>query len=609
MRNIITRISALVLVIISAAVPCLAATTFSVNAPREVSVGDKFAVTFRLKDGEGTSLKVPQINGCRLLYGPSTSTSQSYSVINGQMSSSSTIDYTYYYVAEKEGTYTIGEASINVDGKRYTTNTSKLNIGPASAPQQTQPGNTQRQRPVIVDDITTQTTDRTVSANDVFIRIILSRSSAYEQEAVECTIKLYTKYQISEFFCTKQPSFEGFLMEDLEFQASLNRQEEYNGQRYMTAMLKKCILFPQKSGKLTITSGNYDIKVMQYDMINMGFFSVPDAHERKIKVNSNSASININPLPLPQPDGFNGAVGRFTIDSRLVGNSFRTNEPATLIYTISGTGNIKYLKEPVIDFPSEFEQYTPNIDIQAKINGNNVTGTMTAEYTFVPKTVGNFHIGGDKFVYFDTDTHKYVTLDTPGYDIKVSQGLSQAANERMEVTSKNTDILHIKAGIDPSSATGRAIIEQWWYWILYAALLIALIAVVAAYHRNIARSADIRGMKLAKANKVARKRLRQARAYMQQKDSEKFYEELLRAVWGYLSDKLSIPSSQLSRDNISAELLGFGASQETTDTIISVLDDCEMARYSPVSSQDQIELLYDKAASSINSLENLKRNK
>ncbi len=179
----------------------------------------------------------------------------------------------------------------------------------------------------------------------------------------------------------------------------------------------------------------------------------------------------------------------------------------------------------------------------------------------------------------------------------------------MEVTSKNTDILHIKAGIDPSSATGRAIIEQWWYWILYAALLIALIAVVAAYHRNIARSADIRGMKLAKANKVARKRLRQARAYMQQKDSEKFYEELLRAVWGYLSDKLSIPSSQLSRDNISAELLGFGASQETTDTIISVLDDCEMARYSPVSSQDQIELLYDKAASSINSLENLKRNK
>jgi len=607
MKTVITRIFTTILAM-SALFIAHAATSFSVNAPRQVAVGDKFAVTFRLKDGEGTGLKVPQINGCRLLYGPSTSTSQSYSVINGQMSSSSTIDYTYYYVAEKEGSYTIGEASITVDGKRYATNSLQLNIGPATTPQNQQSGSNRQSSQVIVDDITTQTTDRPVSANDVFIRIILSKSNAYEQEAVECTIKLYTKYQISEFFCTKQPSFEGFLIEDLDFTSSLNRQEEYNGQKYMTALLKKCILFPQKAGKLTITSGNYDLSVMQYDMINMGFFSVPDAHERKIKVNSNSASINISPLPTPQPAGFNGAVGKFTIDSRLIGNSFRTNEPATLIYTISGTGNIKYIKEPVIDFPTEFEQYTPNVDIAAKITGNNVSGTMTAEYTFVPKAVGNFKIGSDKFIYFDVATHQYVTLDTPSYEIKVGQGLSQAT-ERMEVTTKNTDILHIKTNATSSSAQSSPLIEQGWYWIIYLALIIALISAVAMYNRNIERASDIRGMKLAKANKVARKRLKQARAYMQQNNSEKFYEELLRAVWGYLSDKLSIPSSLLSRDNINAELLKFGAPQELTDNVIGILDECEMARYSPASSQEQIGDIYDRASASINSLENLKRKK
>ncbi|MDE7410486.1 MAG: BatD family protein [Paramuribaculum sp.] len=585
-----------------------AATSFSVNAPGHVSVGDKFSVTYRLRDGEGTSLKVPQINGCRLLYGPSTSTSQSYSVVNGQMSSSSSVDYTYYYLAEKEGTYTINEATIMVDGKKYTTNQVKLIIGPASESRSNnrQGQNGSHRSQVEFDDVTTQTSDKAVSANDVFIRIILSKSSAYEQEAVECSIKLYTKYQISEFFCTKQPSFEGFLIEDLEFQSALNNQEEYNGQRYMTALLKKCILFPQKSGKLTITSGNYDLKVMQYDMINMGFFSVPDARERKIKVNSNSVSINISPLPSPQPEVFNGAVGKFTIDSKLIGNTFRTQEPSTLLYTISGTGNIKYLKEPIIDFPSEFEQYTPNIDIDAKISGNNVTGKMIVEYTFVPQEVGNFHIGGDKFVYFDIDSHSYVTLDTPGYDIKVNQGINAPASQRSEVKIKNTDILHIHAN-SISGKKDSLIVFSWWYWLIYVASASALITVLFIYRRKICLAADVTGMKLAKANKVARKRLRVVNKYMTQNNSEKFYEELLRAIWGYLSDKLSIPASQLSRDNINAELSKYGANQELTDNVITIIDECEMARYAPQSSSSELHSVYDKASAIINNLENLKK--
>lgn len=375
----------------------------------------------------------------------------------------------------------------------------------------------------------------------------------------------------------------------------------------MTALLKKCIIFPQKSGRLTINSGNYDIKVVQYDNVNMGFFTVQNPQERQIQVSSNSASIDIQPLPTPQPEGFNGAVGEFKIDSRLVGNSFRTNDPATLIYTISGTGNIKYIKEPVIDFPSEFEQYTPKSDIKAQINGQNVSGTMTVEYTFVPQAVGDFKIGSDKFVYFNLAKHQYETLTTPSYDIKVSKGISSESTiERKDIESKNTDILFIKTGQKNLSETHTLVIDTWWYWFIYLLLAFGLVALLTINRHRMKQASDIRGMRLAKASKVAKRRLKVAREFMDKKDSDKFYEELLKAVWGYLSDKLSIPMSQLSRDNVASELRDYGASEPLCNDFIDVLDECEMARYTPSASQEKIEKLYDKATESINELERTK---
>ncbi len=589
--------------------------SFTLKAPSRVSAGSKFAVTFSLKNGDGTSLKVPQINGCTLLYGPSTSQSSSYSIINGQASSSTTFDYTYYYRADQEGTYTIGEASIVVDGKTLTTKPATLTV--VAAPAGAQGGGSSSggygatPPPVNVDDISTQSSDRKVGSDDVFVRIILSKSSAYEQEAIECTIKLYTKYSISSFFSTKQPSFDGFLIQEVDVQPQLNQYEKYKGQEYMTALLKKCILFPQRAGKLTINSGNYDLKVVQYDNVNMGFFNVRTPQERSIQVSSNSASINITPLPTPQPEGFTGAVGDFKIDSRLVGNNFRTNDPATLIYTIQGTGNIKYVKEPVIDFPSEFELYTPKSDINANVAGSNVTGTMTIEYTFVPQSVGDFKIGSDKFVYFNPSSKRYVTLSTPTYDIKVAKGLSSASTDvdKQDIATKNTDILHIKLGEKQLLEGHTLVISTWWYWMLYAILIIALVAIVLLYSRQARLAADVRGQRLAKAGKVAQKRLKLARQYMTAGDSDKFYAELLRAMWGYLSDKLSMPASQLSRDNISAQLTAYGASEATVSDILGVLDDCEMARYSPAQNSEAMNQIFDRASRAINSLESTKRSR
>jgi len=575
---------------------------FTVKPPSRVYEGQRFPVTFRLTNADGSDLKVSQINGCSLLYGPSVSQSQSYQVVNGKASSTSATEYTYYYKADKAGTFTIPAASIVADGKHLSTKAVTFTV------HSIQDANTPAsQRPVDVDDVDTQAAGRRVNSDDVFVRIILSKSSAYEQEAIGCTIKLYTKYSISSFLPTRQPAFDGFLIQEVDVQPSLNQMETYNGQNYMTAVLKKCIIFPQKSGKLTINSGNYDISVVQYDNVNMGMFQVRQPKEAKIKVNSNSASINILPLPQPQPNGFTGAVGTFNIDSRLIGNSFRTNDPATLIYTISGTGNIKYVKEPVIDFPTEFEQYTPKNDIDAEVQGNDVTGRMTVEYTFVPQSVGDFTIGSNKFVYFNPQTKQYVTLNTPSYLIKVAKGVSApVTTDQKDVENKNSDIRHIYLGDKNPMKQHHLVVFESWYWILYIGLLIVAGAVLAINRRNARLNADVTGRRTAKASKVARRRLKAAEGFMKSGDSDKFYEEMLRAIWGYISDKLSMPVSQLSRDNISATLASKGYSEENANAIVAVLDDCEMARYTPDSSS-HMDSVYERGVNAINKLESNKK--
>lgn len=575
---------------------------FTVQPPTRVFEGDRFPITFKLTNAEGSDLNVSQINGCTLLYGPSTSQRQSYQVVNGRATSSSSVEYTYYYKAGKAGQYTIPAASVIADGKRYTTKPVNFTIH-ESADRNTPAS----QRPVDVDDVDTQAAGRRVNSDDVFVRIILSKSSAYEQEAIGCTIKLYTKYSISSFMPTKQPSFDGCLIQELDVQPSLNEMETYNGQNYMTAVLKRCIIFPQKSGKLTINSGNYDISVVQYDNVNMGMFQVRQPREAKIKVSSNTGTLNILPLPQPQPDGFTGAVGTFTIDSRLVGNSFRTNDPATLIYTIKGTGNIKYVKEPVIDFPTEFEQYTPKSDIQAEVNGNDVSGSMTIEYTFVPQSVGDFSIGSDKFVYFNPQSKQYVTLTTPAYSIKVAKGVSApTTTEQKDVENKNSDIRHIHLGDKHPSLTHTLVVTKSWYWFMYLGFLALTLGLVIVNRRQARLSADVIGRRTAKASKVAKKRLKAAESFMKAGNSEKFYEEMLRALWGYLSDKLSMPVSQLSRENISSTLASKGYSEESTAGLVEVLDECEMARYTPDSS-NQMDNVYERGVKVINNLENCKR--
>lgn len=584
--------------------------SFDVQTPRNVVEGTRFSLTFSLKNGEdATAPQAPQLDGCTMLFGPATSTMQSYQVINGRASSSTSTDYTFTYRADKAGNVTIPSVTISSGGKKYNSRQVSFTILPPDRSSQqsaTQGGGATRR-----NQAQSNAADFTVNPNDVIVRIILSRSQAYEQEAIECTIKLYTKYNISSFLVKTQPSFDGFLIEDLNVQSYLGEREHYNGENYYTAVLKRCLLYPQKSGKLNINSGQYDVTVQRQILINDWPFPRTVLEDKEIAVNSNSASIVINPLPQPQPEGFTGAVGKFSIDSRLVGNSFKTNEAATLIYTITGTGNIKYIHEPTIDFPSEFELYTPRSESNARVTGNNMTGTMTVEYTFVPQSVGKFKIGADKFVYFDPSTKEYVTLTTPSYDLNVEQGAvvasSGSSNSKQEILAKNTDIHHIKLGDKNPKPEHTYIVDTAWYWPVYVVLAAALALIIYLYAKSAREASDVTGRKLAQASKVARKRLKAAQTFLRSHQYEKFYEELLRAMWGYFGDKLAIPASQLSRDNISTMLADYGAPQQLSDDLVAVLDECEMARYTPQQTSDQAESVFDQASSVINRMEGIKR--
>lgn len=590
------------LAMVTAALAAAAQATFQVIPPRNVIAGNRFAITYRLTNGEATTPKAPAVQGCKLLTpNPGISTMSSYEMVNGHTTSTYTTDFTYTYRAEKEGTFTIPAASITVDGKTLTTKETKFKVLP---PDQAPQGGGSQQG-VRVDDLSSQDNGK-ISKSDVFVRIILNKNHAYEQEAIECTVKLYTKYErINSFSCTNPPTYDGFLIEEIDTQSYLNAVEHYNGQNYITAVLKHCIIYPQKSGKLTINSGTYNLSIVQLERVSNGFFYSARPVEKEVRLDNYSQTVNITPLPEPKPASFNGAVGQFSFDSQMNSTQLRTGEAASLKYIITGTGNIKFVHEPKPEIPSEFEQYTPQVDNRSRVAGSNMTGTMTVDYTIVPQSVGDFKIPAEEFSYFDPSKKKYVTLSAKGFEIKVAKGSGTTTTvEQSTIQAKNTDILHIKTGDPGLSHDHTPMVRFWWYWAIYGVLILALILAIVVGGRRAKLNADVAGRRNARANKVAKKRLRAAEGFMKARESEKFHAELLRAMWGYLSDKLAMPSSQLTRQNIVESLTSKGIEPAVTEKVIAVLDECEMARYTPDSSSDSsMEALYNQATEAINTME------
>lgn len=604
LRKLIFTIAVLAISVVANA----ADVSFSVDYPRQVVQGNKFQISFSLRNAEGNGFKAPEVGGCKLLYGPSKSSSYSSQWVNGVSSSSSSEEYTMVYRADQAGKYTVGAATVSVGGKQYSTKPFTIEILPPD--RSAQQGNNRGSQSVQIDNANTQTAGKQVSSKDLFVRIILSKSNVYEQEAVVCTIKLYTKYQISQFIANIQPSYNGFLIEELPVSPNLNEIEHVNGENYMVAELKKCILFPQQSGKLTITSGTYDVTVVQYEQFRTPFGIMRQPVEKQLQVKSNTSSVNILALPEPKPASFNGAVGNFTVSTEIKPRVLKTFEAATYSYIIRGSGNIKYLKSPTIGFPSQFDVYDPQNNINAKPSGSTVSGTVTIDYTFIPQFVGKYEIPGTEFTYFNPATRKYETLTTQKYDLTVAKG-SGAASQAPKggIEQKNRDILHIKTGDLHLKQEHSYAVEGFGYWLWYIIPLILLAAVLFYYRKALKARSDMQLMRTKRANKVAQKRLRAAKQWMRAGDKNKFYAEVLTALWGYLSDKIQIPVSELNKENISAELTNYGATDEVIAAVIEVLNNCEFAQYAPELSGNDMESIYSAAADAMDKLENTKRKK
>lgn len=580
--------------------------SFSLLTPRNVVEGRNFSLTFRLSDGDANPPSAPELEGCTLLYGPAMSTMQSTQIINGKMSSSSSVDYSFTYRADRAGTVEVPKVSVSCQGRTLSSRPASFQILPPDRPSQ---GAAQGQRNPRADEPSSQTPGR-VSPDDLLVRVFFSKNSVYEQEPVVATIKVYTKYDISSFMVTTQPAFEGFLTEELPVSLE-SSMEHYNGQNYHTAVLKRLLLYPQKAGKLSVNSGKYDVTIVQYEQVNHGFFRTARPVEMAVTTSSNAASLTVKELPAPKPAGFTGAVGHFTVETSLDPELMRTNEASTYTYTIKGRGNIKFLAPPAVEFPAGIDSYTPKTEIDASLigGGTNMAGTYRTEYTIVPQEVGNYTIPGVPLVYFDVESGEYKTVEVADKPIKVLRGSSAAPAVSQEaIDSSIDDILHIRrSDMSEQVADISYTVESPLYWFMYILATAILVGVLVVYRRNIRLEADVVGRKLAKAGRLASKRLKDSKTFMDSHRNDEFYASIAKALWGYISDKLSISPSGLTRDNVADKLNAYGLSGEDADKVLEILDRCEMARFTPNSSDAEMADIYAKASEAIKSIEDVKK--
>lgn len=571
---------------------------FAVDGPRQVIQGQQFQLEYTLYNASGKELKLPEFTGCKVLY-QGTSSGTSVSVVNGSVNRQTTETHVITLRAEKEGSYTFAPATISADGRTYSTNTWKLTVLPPD--KSAASGSSGRQSGG-------QSTDDTA----LFIRTVLSKTKVYEQEALLATIKLYTRASGVQAENYSFPSFEGFVVQDIDLPQNTSFElENYNGVNYKMAVLKQCLLFPQRTGKITITPGKFEFQVETYQLVNgpFGPMRVPQGVSRS--VSSNAATVEVLPLPAGKPASFMGGVGDFSLSSSISSTHVKANEAITLKLTFKGSGNLKYLKNPELKLPNDFETYDPKVDLSVKATAGGVSGTRTVEYTTIPRFAGTFKIPAVEFSYFDTKTKQYKTLRTEEYEITVDKGAPGSGGKTISnFTNKedlrllNQDIHYIKLNKMNLVQSPAVYIETWGYWLCYILPALAFVIFVIINRKQAKANANVALMKNKKANKVASKRLKIAGKYLKNHDKEHFYDEVLKAVWGYLSDKLSLPISELTKDNVATELEKYGAHADLIAEFNDILGRCEFAQYAPSQSDEAMDELYTQTVEAIGKMEN-----
>ena len=580
---------------------------FKASAPKGVVKNEQFRLTYTV-NREGKELRLPSdMEGFDILFGPSVSSSYSTQIINGKSTSQSSFSYTYILTAPEEGSFTIGPASIVINGSNYKSNSVTINVLPPDKDaDKSQSGQSASPSSAVE-----------IKNTDAFIRAIVSKNRIYEQEGFMVTFKLYTTLDVVNYGKIEFPEFEGFLVEELDIPSNQQLQlEHYNGKNYYTADLRKTLLFPQRSGKMTIPSGRLEMifSVPSGKKIS-SFFGMQEVNvDVKKPMITNPVSIDVTALPSGKPSSFNGAVGSFTFKSSISTDKISANEPVTIKLEISGTGNQKLIQNPEVEFPTNFELYDPTIDNALTPSANGFNGTRTIEYLVIPRYEGDYSIPPIEFSYFDINSRSYKTVKSPTYSLTVLKGDPSKATASSSYVNQQQvrveqDIRYIKTEQPTFINTDNFFVGSWRYWVWYIIPFVLLCVFFIVYRKQMKLNANIVLMRNRRANKVAKRRLKRAENYLKKHDKSNFYNEVLQALWGYFSDKLSIPGANLTRSNIGAELSRYGVDETLIERFIKILDTCEFARYAPVESSVAMDEIYQEASDAIGKMENILKSK
>lgn len=582
--------------------------SFNASAPEAVAVGDQFRLSYTVTTQNVRDFRVPSIKGFDVLMGPSRSQQNSVQIINGKTTSTSSITFTYILMATAEGDFTIPGATITADGNQMISNSVRIKVLPADNTSGNGGQNKGQQR-------NRQTSSTSISKDDLFITVTANKTSAYEQEAILLTYKIYTVVDLHHFDNVKMPDFKGFHSQEVELPA--NRKwglEHYKGRNYQTTIYRQFVLFPQQSGNLTIEPARFDAVVTKpvavVDPFEAFFNGGSNYMEIKKVLQTPQLSINVKNLPDGKPESFSGGVGDFNISSSINTTDLKTNDAVTIKLVISGTGNLKLISTPEIKFPEDFEVYDPKTENNFRLTNAGLSGSLVIEYLAIPRNAGTFKIPGIKFSYFDIKSHSYKTLTTESYELHVAKGAGNATQTIANFTNKedlkvlNEDIRFIKQNEVSLSPKGKFFFGSLSYWLFYVIPGLAFIIFFIICRKQIAANANVVRMRNKKANKVAVKRLKLAGKLMAENKKDEFYDEVLKALWGYISDKLNIPVSQLSKDNIEEKLHEHGVEESLREEFIKTLDGCEFARFAPGDASQAMDKVYSAASDIISKMEN-----
>lgn len=596
----------------------------NVKCRSSVPAGQPFQITFDV-NARASNFKMPSLKGLTLMSGPNTGFSSSMSIINGQVSQSVSNTFTIVVVAEQEGTANVGAASCTVDGKNVSSRPFSIKIekeNPQSANNQRggrgqqqggwgQPRNQQQQQQP-------KEPAKAIDGNTLFAKASINKSNLYQGEEAIIVYKIYTQVPLTQFQIDKLPRNKGFWSEDLSENMTQVKQysETYNGRQYQVAEIRRGALFPQESGKLNIAPLKTDVVAIVQTraqrqrtgtildfFIDDPFFNIPQQQAVVKSLTSNSINVNVKPLP-EAPAGFAGGVGNFNVSAKSDLKELHANEAFTYTVTISGRGNLSLLEAPQIDFPKGMEVYEPRVIDNINKGDNGLSGSRTFEWIITPQTQGEYDMPAFDYVYFDPTSGQYVTKQCNKIHIKVSKALHNTAS-KSDVTELNSDIHHImkKAKLHKADQTGHAPLS---FWLTLLAALVASAAAVIYARRQQEIAGDEASMRLQRANKLAKKRLRNAEKLLNSGNDEQFYEEIYKALWGGIADKFNIPLASLSSDTIRQQLEGKKVDESLQQQILDTLKDVDFARFAPGDSSTKKQQIYDEAMATITNIAAIK---